>query len=135
MTLTKRFRACLLPIIFIAGCSICLGQTENYDEMIKEARALMKEEKLPEAKAKADEAVKIDPKRYEAFAVIALIDIKQGDTVAGKDAVAKALQLAPAEKKASLEALQKKLAETGSEIAPEAAKAPAVSSGIIMGRD
>jgi tetratricopeptide (TPR) repeat protein len=126
MTITKYFRAFLLPIIFIAGCTNCLAQAGNYDEMIKEARALMKEDKLPEAKARADEAAKLDPKRYEAFAVAALIAVKQGDTVAGKDAVAKALLLAPSEKRASLEALQKKLAETGSESPSEAAKAPAL---------
>jgi uncharacterized protein len=125
MNFTKHFRACLLPVILISGCTICLAQAANYDDMIQQARALLKEEKPIEAKTKADEAAKLDPKRYEAFAVVALIAVKQGDTVAGKVAVAKALLLAPVEKKASLEALQKKLVEPGPESPSESATAPA----------
>jgi Sel1 repeat len=127
MRYTKYLRACLLPAISIAACMGCLAQAENYDETIKQARGLMKEDKLPEATAKANEAIKLDPKRYEAFAVTALIAVKQGDTMVGKDAVAKALLLAPSKKRASLEALQKKLAETGSESPAESASAPAQS--------
>jgi tetratricopeptide (TPR) repeat protein len=116
-------------VLLITAAIFCNAQPAgNYDDLIKQARALMQENKLPEAKAEADQAIKLDPGRYEAFAVIALIAVKQGDMVAGKDAVAKALKLAPAEKRASLEALQNKLAETGSESSPESAKAPEQST-------
>jgi hypothetical protein len=115
-------------LLMVLGFACNAQRADNYNEMIKEARALMKEDKLPEAKAKAEEAAKLDPKRYEAFAITALIAVKQGDTMVGKDAVAKALQFAPAEKKASLEALQKKLAEAGSESRSASAATPEPSS-------
>jgi TPR repeat protein len=84
---------------------------QSYDGLIKEARALMNESKLPEAKAKADEAARLDPRRYEAFAVAALIAVRQDDSGGAKSALGRALELAPPEKKASLEALGKRLAE------------------------
>jgi hypothetical protein len=92
--------------------SICLAEpSADYKDLVQQARALLQEEKPIEAKAKADAAVRLEPKRYEPYAMLALIAVKQGDLAAAKEALAKALQLAPVEKRPSLEALQKKLIE------------------------
>jgi uncharacterized protein len=93
---------------------------QSYDSLISQARVLLKKEEPAEAKAKAEESVKLDSKRYESYAVLTLIAIKQNDSAAAKAALDKALELAPAEKRASLEALQRKLAET----APQSATVP-----------
>jgi hypothetical protein len=100
-----------------------MGQSGNYDELVQQAKALLNDDKLPEAKAEAEAAMKLEPKRYEAFAVATLVAIKQGDNEAARTVVVKALELAPAEKKASLEALQRKLTD----LPLDAAKSPEAS--------
>jgi tetratricopeptide (TPR) repeat protein len=123
MSLAKHLT--LLPIILAAAaCTACLGQTAKYEEIIKDARSLLKEEKPVEAKAKAEEAAKLDSRRYESYAVLALIAIQQNDSAAAKAALDKALELAPAEKRASLESLRDKLPASPSQGAAQSTASP-----------
>ena len=100
----------LLALLLAATGGPAQTSDPKYDALVSQARVLLREEKLSEAAAKAADAIKLAPGRYDAHAVIALIAIRQGDAPAAKAAVAKALELAPADKKAPLESLQQKLA-------------------------
>jgi tetratricopeptide (TPR) repeat protein len=96
----------------------------SYEELMKQARAMLKDGNLAEAKAKADDAAGLDPKRYDAFGIRFIIAIRQDDREAARSALAKAIALAPAEKKGTLEALQKKLlAHSSTRDGPPAAPA------------
>jgi hypothetical protein len=100
----------------------------NYDELIKQARGMINEGNLAEAKAKTDDAARLDPKRYDAFGIRFLIAVRQDDRQAATLALANAISLAPAEKKTSLEALQRKLLSLSS--ARDAPSAAPTTTGI-----
>ena len=93
-----------------------------YDRVMTQARAFLNQKKPAEAKAKAEEAAKLDPNRYEAYAVLTLVAIRQDDITAARAALVKASELAPPEKEASLEALRKKLAHDESDHDTQPAK-------------
>jgi len=81
----------------------------SYEELVKQARAMIRDGKLDEAKAKSDDAARLDPKRYDAFGIRFVIAVRQDDREGARVALAKAISLAPVEKKGSLQVLQKKL--------------------------
>jgi hypothetical protein len=88
-----------------------------------QARAFLNQKKPAEAKAKAEEAAKLDPNRYEAYAVLALAAIRQTDKATAQTALDKAIELAPADKKASLETLRETLRVGPSQQSPQGATA------------
>lgn len=101
-----------LPVLLFLTCfagRIHAQSPTNYDQVIKEARALITEGRWEEAKAKTTEAAKMDPTRFEAHSAAAIIAIRQNDTATAKNQIEKAIALAPVEKKASLEALRTQL--------------------------
>ncbi len=121
--LSSRALPCLFALLLAVMSGLAQTNDEKYDTLVSQARTLLREEKVAEAATNATEAVKLLPARYDAHAVTALIAIRQGDAAVAKAAVAKAIELAPADKKAPLESLQKKLAE----LEPPPAK-PAVTA-------
>lgn len=82
----------------------------SYDKLIAEGNGLMKEGKLREAFSAAAEAAKLDSKRFEAYALTALILYEKQEFNDAAAFLGKALERAPEEKKAKLGEIGKMIA-------------------------
>jgi hypothetical protein len=98
----------------LALCLPCLAQNETkpstsatYDDHLRQARALLKADQLPDALAEAQAAAKLDPEGYEAPAAAALILHAAKRPAQAKSAIAEALKLAPADKRDKLQEIAK----------------------------
>jgi hypothetical protein len=112
----SRICTALVGLLIFCANARAAESSSNYEQLIAEARRLMKEEKLVEAEAKAKEAAAQDGKRYDAHAVGVLIALRRDDLKTARQELQQALELAPPEKRASLEVMQKQL--TGVQTSP-----------------
>ena len=96
----------------------------TYEEALGKARQLLSEQKLLEAYLAASATVTLDEKRWEAYALIALVLDAQGESKKAVSYVEKALARAPDEKKARLYDMAAKFAAAKPE-SPAATPAPA----------
>ena len=109
-----------LLCIFVLMC-LCLSPVQPvraqdtqalYDSLVAKANTLLKEGKLAEAVAAATEATKAEPKRFEAFALTALVLHQQGRGAEAQEFIGKALALAPEDKKPRLQDMAKAMTPT-----------------------
>lgn len=110
--------------LLIASCLFCccsaIAQSSAYLDLVQSAQLLMGQGKLDEAVGKAEAARKLDEKRFEAPATLALILHAQGKAAQAQAAVEEALKLVPAEQKAKVEAIAKRVASNaGGTVAAE----------------
>src|SRR5262249_34028300 len=75
----------------------------TYNQLVSVGYDFLKEGKLKEAYTGALEATKVDPSRFEAYTLAALVLSEQGITAEAKPFLDKALARAPADKKKRLE--------------------------------
>jgi hypothetical protein len=102
---------CFLTCLTVRGAD----KREQFDSQFREAQALFKQDKLAETYAAVQAAARIDPSRYEASGLAALVLLKDGKLTAARDALGDARKLAPA-------AAAKKLDEIGDLIEAASAK-------------
>lgn len=98
----RRLCLALATACFLLQSGCHKQPSASYEELIKQARAVLADGKLAEARAKADDAARLDPSRYDSFGLRFIIAIRQDDKEGARSALAKAIALAPAEKKGSL---------------------------------
>lgn len=84
---------------------------DEYDSTLVEANGLLEKGKLTEAFKTAQAAGKLEPRRFEAPALAAMILHAAGRTNRARQFLAEALKLAPAVPNDELEALRKRLAD------------------------
>ena len=104
------FRCSVLLAIFTC-LAACLGyaQQPTYDETFGKARKLFQGGNLDEAYLAAYAAVTLDDKRWEAYGLLAMILDTKGAAEPARNALNKALERAPEDRKAALLELAKKL--------------------------
>ena len=95
--------ATLLVLTF--GCWSWAAAAQSFDDQLAQAKALFKAGKLDEAQADAQAAAKLDPKRFEAPATLALIlhEAKKPDDA--RAALETATKLAPPDKQEQVQRL------------------------------
>jgi uncharacterized membrane protein len=84
--------------------------TPTYNQLVSVGYDFLKEGKLKEAYTGALEAAKVDPSRFEAYALAALVLSEQGITAEAKAFLDKAVARAPADKKKRLEEITRTVA-------------------------
>ena len=85
----------------------------DYDHLVASALSLLGQGNLDQAQQTAKRAIKLEAKRYEAYAVAAKIASGQGAAGEAGDLVQKALELAPEESKDKVRQLAAMLAQRG----------------------
>jgi len=100
---------CALPSTSTAQSAHSTQSTVSYSALIKSGNTLLQSNNSDEALELARKAIQLDDKRYEGYALTALILEKQGHLDEATQQSAKALELAPAEKKVSLAAFRDSL--------------------------
>jgi hypothetical protein len=78
-------------------------QSPDYESQLATAMALVKADKLAEARSAASAMVNSDPNRWEGYGLEGSIDERENKLIAAKAAYQRALQLAPADVKPKLE--------------------------------
>jgi len=78
------------------------NSSPNFSETVKSANSLFAAKQPDAALEMANKAIQLDGSRYEGYALAALILEKQGNLEEASQKAAKALELAPAEKKTAL---------------------------------
>ena len=110
-----------LPLTLVVGISALCGAATSflaqsqatlptYNQIVSVGYDFLKEGKLKEAYTGAVQAAKVDPSRFEAYALAALVLSEQGIPAEAKAFLDKAVAHAPADKKKRLEEIARTVA-------------------------
>ena len=91
---------------------------DKFDAQFRQAQALFKEDKLREAYAAVQAAARLDPSRYEASGLAALVLLKDGKVTASREALAEARKLSPPDATKKLDDIAN-LIETAGKVAAQ----------------
>jgi hypothetical protein len=86
----KIVRVWCYAMLFSAAVARSGQIPSSYKEIVKGSRVFLRQERPADAKVKAEQAIKLDSTRYEPFALLPLVAIHGGDTVAATVALRKA---------------------------------------------
>src|ERR1035441_9505932 len=108
----KKQAVCTLILALVAA-SLCdsVAQEKNtspYNQSVSQGRALLAQGNLKEAFTNALGAISADQKRFEAYALAALVLAKQGASLEASNFLQSAIARAPESKKSALAELDSK---------------------------